>query len=68
MFVVGGIGAVQRPTVDDPLRADDARVADVDDVRVGHVEPDAEAEQEDDTEREPARGDEQAQRRLGSPR
>ena len=53
------------PAVDDPVGADHARVADVDHVRVRHVEPDAEADEEHERDRQPRRA-EQAQR-LGPP-
>ena len=43
---------VGRLAVDDPVRADHARVADVDHVRVAHVEPEPKAGQEDRGRRE----------------
>ncbi len=52
--------------MDDPVGADHARVADVDHVRVRHVEPDAEADEEHERDRQPGDGHEQAQR-LGPP-
>ena len=51
--VVGEARPVERVAVDDPVGADHARVADVDHVRVGHVEPDPERDQEHDADQQP---------------
>ena len=59
MFVVTRPAAVHRLAVDDPLRPDDACVADVDHVGVGHVQRHPEADQEHDRDREPRRGHEE---------
>ena len=65
MFVVGGVAAVQRLVVGDPLGADHARIADVDHVGVGDVQRDAKAEQEHHAERKPGWRDQQAWRCRG---
>ena len=57
--IVLGEVAVQVRPVGDPVRADHARVADVDHVRVRHVQADPETDQEDQAEHQPRRGNEQ---------
>ena len=58
--VVGEV-VVERLAVGDPVGADHARVADVDRARVGHVEPDPEADQEEGRDQQPGRRPDRAQ-------
>ena len=58
--VVGEV-VVERFAVGDPVGADDARVADVDRARVGDVEPDPEAHQEERRDQQPGRRPDRAQ-------
>ena len=62
VLVVLGEGAPQLVAVGQAVGADDARVADVDDVRVRDVEPDAKADEEEQPDDQPRRRHEQAQR------
>ena len=62
VLVVLGEVAVQPVAVGQPVGADDARVADVDDVGVRDVEPDAKADEEEQPDDQPRRRHEQAQR------
>ncbi len=64
VFVVGRPVSVEGLAVDDLLAPITPGVADVDHVRVGHVQRDPKAEQRDDAERQHGRRNQQAQRAL----